>query len=561
MDVLYPVKRPRAVGKPGADPSLAAPAASLAVASLEIVRPTHELARALNISDVPIDTSIIDIEQTMTEFESLTALYHATCRIGLSDDLDELLHSVLTTAKELLGFDHCALMLYEPDSGRLRVRTVLGYGERQEEVLALTLARGHGLSGWAAEHREAVRVGDVNSDPRYVQGLKEARSNLAVPLVVANQVAGVLNVESERLDAFTEAHEKTLTILGSQAALAILAGRARDRLQQRIDQLNALYRISQLASGQDDIDTTLQAILRVTEELVPEGHVAVLLLDESDRSLSVRASRGYCEGVQSIRIPLGKGVTGRCAESGEVILVNDVKELEDYIEGVRGAQSEIALPLKVDGRIIGVLNAETRTTGAYSEEHLRPLSVVAQQAAVVIRAAQLNDEMRRLAVTDPLTGLYNRRHFVEKLDEEVRRAARYGEPLALVLIDCDHLKRINDAHGHLSGDRALQALADVMKITLRDTDVLARLGGDEFAVLLISADASRALEVTERLRRTMQNLRLTSEDGGDIHLTVSAGVAVFPDVGTDVETLMREADTALYRAKDEGRDKAVTASQ
>jgi len=494
----------------------------------------------------------------MSELECLSALYHATCRVGLSDDLDELLMSVLTTAQELIGFDHCALMLYEQDTGVLRVRKALGYGDRIDDVLALSLSRGKGLSGWAAEHRESVRVGQVDDDPRYVRGLKQAKSNLAVPLIVANQVAGVLNVESERPDAFTEAHEKTLTVLGSQAALAILAGKTRERLQQRIDQLNALYRISQLASGQDDLDTTLQAILGVTEELVPEGHVAVLLLDEVTRSLAVRASRGYSEGVDLLRIPLGQGVTGRCAQSGDVVVANDVQAEADYIEGVPGAQSEIALPLKVDGKVIGVLNAETSTRGAYSDDHIRPLTVVAQQAAVVIRAAQLNDEMRQLAVTDPLTGLYNRRHFVDRLDEEVRRAQRYGDRVALMLIDCDHLKRINDAHGHLSGDRALQALADVMKITLRETDVIARLGGDEFATILVETDEARALDVAERLRRTVGGLRLISEDGGDIGLTVSAGIAIYPDDGADVKTLMRAADTAMYRAKRDGRDRTIS---
>jgi len=494
----------------------------------------------------------------MNELENLTSLYDATCQIGLSDDLDDLLAGVLATAKALVGFDHCALMLYEQDTGELRVRKVLGYGERLEEVLTLTVPRGQGISGWAAEHREPLRVGDVSEDPRYVAGLKEAQSNLAVPLIVANQVAGVLNVESERLSAFTESHEKLLTVLGSQAALAILAGRTRDRLQQRIDQLNALYRISQLASGQDDLDTTLQAILGVTEELVPDGHVAVLLIDEASRSLSVRANRGYSDDVDLLRIPLGQGVTGRCAETGEVVLTNDVTLLDDYIEGVPGALSEIALPLKVDGRVIGVLNAEARTRDAYSEDHVRPLTVVAQQAAVVIRAAQLTDEMRQLAVTDPLTGLYNRRYFVEKLDDEVRRAQRYGEPVALMLVDCDYLKSINDAHGHLSGDRALQALADVMKITLRETDVLARLGGDEFAAVLVGADEERATEVSDRLRRTVQSLRLISEDGGDIDLTVSLGIAIYPEAGADVKALMRGADTALYQAKDDGRDQAVT---
>ncbi len=496
----------------------------------------------------------------MNELQALSALYHATCRIGLSDKLDDLLSVTLEQAKELVPFDHCAVMLYESESGRLRVRKVLGYGDRRSEVEGIVVPRGHGLSGWAAEHRQAVRVGDVSVDPRYVDGLTGAQSNLVVPMLVANQVAGVFNVESSRIDAFTEAHEKLLTVLGSQAGLAILAARARDRLQQRIDQLNALYRISQLASGRDDLDTTLTAILGVTEELVPEGHVAVLLLDPASRSLKVRAARGYSEGVELLRIPVGRGVTGRCAETGEVQLANDVSAVSDYIEGVPGARSEIALPLKVDGRVIGVLNAESHTPGAYDEDHVQPLTVVAQQAAVVIRAAQLNEEIRCLAVTDPLTGLYNRRFFVEKLEEQVRRAQRYDGELVLLLLDCDRLKHINDVHGHLSGDRALQALADVMKITLRDTDVLARLGGDEFAVLLVEADAERGERVTQRLQTTVLGLRLISDEGGDLDLSVSIGSAHYPSAGLDAKALLREADLALYRSKRQGRHRSVAAA-
>ena len=397
-------------------------------------------------------------------------------------------------------------MLYERESGCLKVERVRGYGDQATDVLSITLPRGRGLSGWAAEHRQAVSVADVTEDPRYVAGLQECRSNLAVPLLVANEVAGVINVESERLAAFTATHEKLLTVLGSQAALAILAARTRDRLQHRIDQLNALYRISQLASGQDDLDNTLMAILEVTEELVPEGHVAVLLIDDVSRSLIVRAARGYSDDANLLHIPLGQGVTGRCAETGDVVVVDNLAEVDDYIEGVEGAQSEIALPLKIDGRVIGVLNAESRSPDAYSDDHVRPLSVVAQQAAVVIRAAQLNEETRRLAVTDPLTGLHNRRYFVETLEEQLRRATRYGDRVAVILVDCDHLKSINDRHGHLSGDRALQAVADVMRITLRDTDVLARLGGDEFAVVLPATDADHAKDAAYKLLKTLRTI-------------------------------------------------------
>ena len=495
----------------------------------------------------------------MSDLASLTALYEATQRIGLSDSLEKLLDTVLEQAQLLIGFDHCALMLMEPDTGVLTVRRVRGYGERADQVLGLSLAPGRGLSGWAFENRRAVRCNDVTNDPRYVAGLHECRSNLAVPLIVAGEVAGVINVESERFDAFTEEHEELLTVLSSQAALAILAARARARLHHRIEQLNALYRISQLASGQEALDSTLQSILEVAEELMPEGHVAVLLIDDLTKSLVVRASRGYTEGVELLRIPIGQGVTGRCAASAEVVLARDVSSELDYIRGVEGARSEIALPLKVEGRVIGVLNAESQRPNAYTEDHVRPLTVIAQQAAVVIRAAQLNEETRRLAITDPLTGLHNRRYFVEKLEEHLRRSKRYAEKLALILVDSDYLKSINDRHGHLSGDRALQAVADVLRNTLRDTDELARIGGDEFAALLLEAGAERAFAVAERLQQHVRALTLVSDDGTPIGLTVSSGIAFHPDHGTDGKALLREADHALYQAKRAGRDQLSVA--
>lgn len=496
----------------------------------------------------------------MNDTTTLTSLYEATRRVGLSDSLGDVLDTVLDQAQELISFDHCALMLYDPETELLSVRRVRGYGERAAEVLRLTLRRGEGLSGWAVEHRRAARASDVTKDPRYIAGLREARSNLAVPLVVANEVAGVINVESERTDAFTTEHEELLTVLGSQAALAILAVRARDRLQRRIGQLNALYRISQLAAAQDRLEDTLLAILTVTEELVPQGQVSILLIDDASRQLVIRAARGYAEECRGLRIPLGHGVTGRCAASGEAIIVDDVEQEAAYIPGVPGARSEIAVPLKVEGRVIGVLNAEASVPGAYQADQARALSVVAHQAAAVIRAAQLNEEARRLAVTDPLTGVHNRRYFVDKLEEHLARASRYDGRLALVLADADSLKAVNDEHGHLTGDRALQTFAEVLEASLRESDELARIGGDEFAALLLEAGEERARNVVRRLREGLRTARLTSDNGRHLRLSLSVGVALFPDHGGDAKCLLRVADQALYQAKRRGREGLAVAT-
>ncbi len=495
---------------------------------------------------------------------TLDALYESTCALGLHDSLEELLAEVLERARELIGFEHAAVMLLDEESGRLTVEHLSGYGDRAEEIRRTSLASGQGLAGWAAANRESVRVGDVSQDPRYVSGLEEAQSNLAVPLIIGNRVAGVINVESERLDAFTPEHEKMLTVLGTHAALGILTFQTQAALRQRIDQLSALYRISNMASQAGALGATLNSMLEIAAEVLPQGEAAILLLDESKKTLRVAAGQGYQSAVRFLEIPVGQGITGRCAQTGVTQVVHDIDGLEDeeaYIPGVPGARSEVAVPLIADGMIIGVFNAESVQPHAFNDEHVQTLTVIARQAAEVIRSAQLLHETRRLAVTDALTGLFNRRHFNQQLEENVSRAARYDEPLALIFLDVDHFKSVNDRFGHHAGDRCLQALARTLRENVRDSDQIARIGGEEFAVLLIRADRELALSIAERLRDRIDDLIIEEDPPLPVDLTASLGIAFFREDGDDPRSLMRSADRALYTAKRLGRNRVVLASE
>ena len=495
----------------------------------------------------------------MSELAALTAVYECTRAIGLRDHLDEILEEILARARELIGFEHSALMLFDPISESLTVSRLIGYGERADHVRNLVLRLGEGLCGWSVEHMQAVRVGDVRRDARYVEGLSEARSNLAVPLIAGGLVAGVINVESERKNAFTLEHEKLLTVLGTQAALAIVAHQAQADLRVRIDQLRALNRISRLASEGGNLGITIHAMAEVAQELIPEGHCAILLLDEEKQVLRVESGQGYLADVPYLEIPLGQGVTGRCAETGTPQLIHDLQEMPSgqYIPGVPHARSELAVPLLADGTTIGVLNAEAAEPGAFTEDDLQVMTMIGRQAGIVIRSAQLQHETRRLAITDGLTGLYNRRHFSQQLDEHLRRSIRYDEPLGLILLDVDHFKLVNDGFGHLAGDRALQAISDVLRVSVRDSDLVARIGGEEFVVLLMRADREFSMSVAERLRSGIEDLRLTETTGEIVGLTASLGVAFFPDDGPDQQSMMHAADEALYQAKSMGRNRIV----
>lgn len=491
--------------------------------------------------------------------EILTELYRCTQAIGLRDDFEGLLQTVLSKGQELIGFEHAALMLHDQEEGALKVNCIIGYGDRRQEFLGMTLPLDQGISGWAATHRQSVRVGDVTRDPRYIEGLREAQSNMAVPLMVGNEVAGVINVESPRPNAFTEEHEKLLTVLGAQAALAIAAHRANQKLQERIVQLNALYQVSQLATNRDNYDDILTEILRIAETVLPEGRDAILLIDPDSGKLRLTASIGYRKEAQDLEISLGEGVTGRSAESGEVVVVDDLSQEADYIPGVFGARSEIAIPLTVKGRVIGILNSESVRPKAYSKANIPALSLIAQQAAVVLRTAQLHEETRRLASTDHLTGLWNRRHLLEQLELNLSRARRFKEQLAVVFIDLDHFKEINDRYGHPAGDATLERIGRALGESIREPDLIGRMGGEEFAVILIQCGSERAFQVAERLRRKIRNLRLEPQGQYDLQLSLSAGISVFPDDASTLEELFRQADAALYEAKTQGRNRVVLA--
>jgi diguanylate cyclase (GGDEF)-like protein len=167
----------------------------------------------------------------------------------------------------------------------------------------------------------------------------------------------------------------------------------------------------------------------------------------------------------------------------------------------------------------------------------------------------LERELEQRAHTDVLTGLSNRRHFYELAEQEVARAKRYDTPLAVLMLDIDHFKKINDTYGHHIGDSVLQKLSEVCRRTLRENDIVGRLGGEEFAILLPEADNQRALEVAERLRLAVANSRIPLPKEGHFRFFISIGVTSFVETDENIDSMLRRADAALYASKHAGRNR------
>ncbi len=181
---------------------------------------------------------------------------------------------------------------------------------------------------------------------------------------------------------------------------------------------------------------------------------------------------------------------------------------------------------------------------------------ISVRKAVEEKIRILNIELEKLAMTDFLTGLFNRRFFIQRSTDEVKRAKRNAEPLALLMLDFDEFKKVNDTYGHETGDLALQQVSSVMKASLREIDILGRMGGEEFAVFLPNTSLEEALLLAERVRQSLENISF-EKTKGILKITASIGVAAFTDEMSDIDDLIRNADKALYQAKANGRNSVV----
>jgi two-component system cell cycle response regulator len=245
-------------------------------------------------------------------------------------------------------------------------------------------------------------------------------------------------------------------------------------------------------------------------------------------------------------------------EAGAPVLARMVNALDNPDLGVvlPGACNVVIAPCIADDVPVGALVAE-RGGGGDARIARHTVDLVAQiatQAALALRNATLRAEVERLATTDALTGLANRRTFDHVLGRELERAARHGEDCTLVLIDVDHFKAVNDTHGHQAGDEVLKQVARAVASAARAIDLPARYGGEEFALIAPGCGRDEALALGERLRGAI------AVEPGEVAVTVSAGIAVFPPDGVDANTLIAAADEALYASKRAGRNRSTLAS-
>lgn len=473
-------------------------------------------------------------------------------------------HEVFALALNALGvlfeIEDAALYLYDPGSEAYRRHSSMGGADRAlgswvprpDERLRERLAAPGG----------AVRIEDPQDLGRL--GLPQPVDSLS--LIPLTGGAGSLGLVALLNAVLTPEEEQVICGFSGQLALAMENRRLREELGAKSVEFQVLRETSTRFLTCLQPEDVFEAILEEAQRLTGAQKGSLMLATDGTGELRIRSVNGLHERVvEKLRVASGRGIAGQVFATGKAIVVSNLEKDDRFQRRNRArytTKSFLSLPIFLEGRTAGVLNLADKKSGdVFSEQDLRLLQTMAAQATIAMERSTYYSqsvELRKISITDPLTGLLNRRYFHERLAEEADRATRHGHSLSLILIDIDNFKDYNDANGHPAGDRALVLVGRALRSSIRAIDVVSRFGGEEFAVILPETRIEGALEIGERIRREIEGLYFPGEEHlPKGRLTISLGLAGFPDDAQDMKNLIQRADRALYLAKAQGRNRIV----
>lgn len=377
------------------------------------------------------------------------------------------------------------------------------------------------LAGWAP----AGRRGDPLSDEN--ERLRAEVARLGATVAALQHALDEARLVQQQLQSYADDFRRTYA-----------------ESRQRLARMTALYEVSTAINGTADPEAVLLRFMDGLARLVPHDAATIYLLDDAERPSRRRLTRRTNAGLKPPARP-NRRLVGRCLAECQALLEGP------STRGQEGTESwTLALPLTAGQRLLGVALIERRGE-AFGHEERHLAEMVAAQAAMALQNA-------RLAVTDSLTSLYNRRYFEQALELECERARRSGRPIGLLLIDIDHFKRYNDRFGHQAGDAVLRSVAATLADHLRRTDIVARIGGEEFAAILPENDTHAVAAAAERLRRAVEARPTLVFEGHPLPgVSISVGGTSLRNASLSPRALIRTADQALRQAKRSGRNQTI----
>ena len=389
-----------------------------------------------------------------------------------------------------------------------------------------------------------------------VEPLRTKGCFCGVPLVAYDHAIGAMAVFSDHERTFDEGHLELLRVLASEASIAIENARLFNDERTKARHLSLLNTISRNAIATLNPDEMLAKITEQLEAGLTYDHIGIGVLDYATREIVIQAEAGTRRGTLGHRIPLGDGLIGHVARNGQMAAFRTGSSADITLKPLLpNSVAAIALPVFYAEQLHGILYIESSTPVDFSEEEVLLLRTLADLIAGALHNALSFQKAQEQAITDGLTGVKTHRFFMEALSAEWKRSTRAGRAFALVLMDLDRFKFVNDFYGHLEGDLVLQRVGQILETNCRRSDVVARYGGDEFVILMPETSMEHARQLASKLRGWVSADPLLREK----NISASFGIACYPLHGSSPQELIQVADASMYLSKHQGGNTVSTA--
>ncbi len=505
--------------------------------------------------------------------EQLSIINQFSSSLLQLDELDELFEYVTTQVVKRLGFVDCVIYLADHTQATLNEVASMGVSAQAADyfIERNVIPFNQGITGYVASTGQAVIIGDVSADVRYIADARPAMSELCVPLIYKHKVLGVIDCEHPKRNYFTDAHLEILTTVAHLLSAKINQVRTVNNLQKTVNQLNdaqkleaTLLQIANLTYQANDLDAFLESLHNIMTNLLRTDNFLVGLYDKNVDILEIV----YIieEGVRSnahkkISKEQLKHTASYYLLTAEQSLLLNKTEYQQHIDAGhfkmvgRPSESWLGVPFNVNDHTTGVIVVQSYQAQYHYSEHDRDLlTYVSRQISMAIDRQLSRQALEYRALHDELTGLANRSLLIEQMQHAILRLAREPKKVShcLLYLDFDRFKSINDSLGHEVGDHFLISICQAIKATIRNTDTFARLGGDEFAIFM--ENISHKNQVNEALKRISAALEAPLNiDGHLLQASTSIGVAFTQTSEDKAYKLLQHADAAMYEAKSSGR--------
>jgi diguanylate cyclase (GGDEF)-like protein len=431
-----------------------------------------------------------------------------------------------------------------------------------------TVTPDKGVIGRIVRTGEPVFLPDARSDPDFLSADPEVMSEIGIPLLAGGELLGVLNVETNGKHRLDADDFSMMQIVGDRLAAALALGRERQKLTERAALLDRLTTFATVLNASLDTATMDDEVVSGAGVVIPADSVLLVTRDEATGAYTIGAVSGGDRSVSGQTIEPGEGISGRAIVARSVMVIDRLerKRFPKAVAKVRlpDTLGAMAAPMVIGDEIAGVVTwLRGDLTKPFTAQEKEVAALLAGKVGLALANARLHQKTRDAAITDPLTGLHNRRHFVAALErEDALRQRIPAEKRGLrsaILFDLDHFGTVNKRFGHQIGDRVLRLFADTLKGRVRTSDLLARYGGEEFVVILENASRDEATGIAEQVRAAFSKHSVDTGTGQRLTSTVSAGCSTLEPWEVEGALLLERADVALAMAKAGGRDQVVAA--